>query len=306
MSLAIHDPAAREILTTEEGERLVQLEAVVESGIRTFREVGAALLEIRDGGLFRSTHETFDQYCRDRWGLSSRHANRSIQAAEIAGSLGPIGPAPTHETQVRPLAGLPAAERADAWREASERSGGAPTERQVRAAVERRKPKPQAPAGQCLVDGELVQDTPEVAALRASGAIEPDATPEVLGAPVPEPEPEPAQLHPILGALTPEQWLETLPLWGRLQGLQKRTFKEDALAWLALQDAKAAFGEAFSVATAKVRAIGPWAWKIRAALRAPGPKSWALCETSDGGCGGAGQTLVGKCPGCYGAGYRVK
>jgi hypothetical protein len=69
-------------------------------------EVGAALLEIRDSRLYRDDYANFDEYCRDRWGWSHRHADRHIQAARVAGLLGPIGPKPQTEAVARELAPL--------------------------------------------------------------------------------------------------------------------------------------------------------------------------------------------------------
>ena len=43
--------------------RLAELELVIERGLKTFVEVGAALLGIRDGRLYRETHATFEDYC---------------------------------------------------------------------------------------------------------------------------------------------------------------------------------------------------------------------------------------------------
>lgn len=87
-------------------QRLVELEGVIERGRETFIEVGNALLEIRDGLLYRDTHATFEAYCRERWGFSRRQANRLIEASEVAEVLGPIGPNPTNEAQARELAPL--------------------------------------------------------------------------------------------------------------------------------------------------------------------------------------------------------
>ena len=56
--------------------RLAELETVIESGIRTFVDVGRALLEIRDSRLYRESYPTFDEYCRERWGfgrIRARH-----------------------------------------------------------------------------------------------------------------------------------------------------------------------------------------------------------------------------------------
>ena len=51
----------------EEGDRL-QLERRVE---RAFYEAGMALKELRDRRLYRSTHKTFEEYCRARFGYGS-------------------------------------------------------------------------------------------------------------------------------------------------------------------------------------------------------------------------------------------
>lgn len=43
---------------------------------------------IRDSGrpsqrLYRASHATFEDYCRERWNLSDRHANRIIDSARV-------------------------------------------------------------------------------------------------------------------------------------------------------------------------------------------------------------------------------
>lgn len=83
--------------------RLSELETVIERGRVTFIEVGEALAEIRDNRLYRETHATFEAYCRERWGWTSRHANRQIEAAEVVATLGPIGPIPVNEWQARKI-----------------------------------------------------------------------------------------------------------------------------------------------------------------------------------------------------------
>lgn len=81
--------------------------------------MGAALLAIRDGRLYRQTHTTFEDYCRERWGGSKRHANRLVEAAEVVHQLGPVGPIPTTERQTRELARISDPEiRADVWQQA--------------------------------------------------------------------------------------------------------------------------------------------------------------------------------------------
>jgi hypothetical protein len=91
---------------SDEASQLAPCETVIERGIQTFYEVGTALLEIRDGRLYRATHGTCEEYCRERWSMNRRYANRLIEASRFIEQLGPIGPKPTSESQVRPLAGL--------------------------------------------------------------------------------------------------------------------------------------------------------------------------------------------------------
>src|SRR5216683_4671138 len=48
-------------------------------------------------------HDTFENYCRERWGWSRRHVNYQIEAAGIVDSWGTVVPKPTSERQLRPL-----------------------------------------------------------------------------------------------------------------------------------------------------------------------------------------------------------
>src|SRR5262245_50156082 len=106
-------------LGKSETSLLIECEAVIERGLATFVEVGQALLRIRDERLYRATHKTFEEYCRERWGWSRRHVNRQIEAAGVVQNLGPIGPIPAHESQARVLAPLPPAEQREVWGKAT-------------------------------------------------------------------------------------------------------------------------------------------------------------------------------------------
>lgn len=93
---------------------LKQLEAVIESGMQTFIEVGNALLEIRKNRLYRDSFATFEDYCRERWGWRRDYADKQIRAAAVmrnldvsAPSLHTIVCAPQNEAQARELAQLP-------------------------------------------------------------------------------------------------------------------------------------------------------------------------------------------------------
>ena len=90
--------------------RLAECEKVIERGLATFVQVGEALLEIRDGVLYRETHSTFEDYCRERWGMDRTYAHRHIEAAKITELL-PIGNNPATESVARELAPLKNDER---------------------------------------------------------------------------------------------------------------------------------------------------------------------------------------------------
>jgi len=49
------------------GKRLLDLEAKIEGNLEGFLAAGAALLEIRDKGLYRYAHQSFAGYLRQRW-----------------------------------------------------------------------------------------------------------------------------------------------------------------------------------------------------------------------------------------------
>jgi hypothetical protein len=60
-------------LTPEEQRDRLHLERRVE---RAFFEAGKALMELRDRRLYRSTHSTFEEYCKERFGFERRHPYR--------------------------------------------------------------------------------------------------------------------------------------------------------------------------------------------------------------------------------------
>ena len=130
-------------LTQDEARRLADCEAVIERGIKTFVDVGNALAEVRDDRLYRGTHGTFEDYCRDTWGFVQQHATRLIRAAEVIRNIQsePIGSLfPTTESQARPLTRLEPAEQVAAWQEAVETApNGKVTAAHVAEVVERRQ-----------------------------------------------------------------------------------------------------------------------------------------------------------------------
>jgi hypothetical protein len=111
---------SRLTLSQEECARLNDCETVIENGLQTFVEVGNALFEIRDSKLYRQTHSTFEAYCRERWQMSRQRAHQLIDAAGVSKNLSTIvDKQPTHESQIRPLAGLEPEQQKEAWQMAT-------------------------------------------------------------------------------------------------------------------------------------------------------------------------------------------
>ncbi|MDF5732605.1 MAG: hypothetical protein PUP92_32575, partial [Rhizonema sp. PD38] len=127
-------------LTFEEQRERQYLERVVE---KSFYEAGKALRELRDRKLYRSTHKTFFEYCKDRFGYSSRRLpDLLIEAAAIVNNLSekcdPLDLIlPTNERQVRPLTKLEPDQQWEAWQLSVEKAGGkVPTARIVSDVVQ--------------------------------------------------------------------------------------------------------------------------------------------------------------------------
>jgi hypothetical protein len=107
---------------------------------RAFVEAGKALMELRDRRLYRSTHKTFEEYCKDRFGFTHRHVNYLISGAvvvenlmgtngsqiEVQGEMGTNGSQilPTSERQVRPMVQLKPEQQCVVWQQAVEQAGG--------------------------------------------------------------------------------------------------------------------------------------------------------------------------------------
>jgi hypothetical protein len=93
------------LLTGVERSKLADLESVVDRGLKTFVEVGHALMEIRDSRLYRATHRTFRAYCEERFGFSDSRGRQLIAAAKTVTDVTLLGlPAPTSEGGARRLA----------------------------------------------------------------------------------------------------------------------------------------------------------------------------------------------------------
>jgi hypothetical protein len=148
------DVAAVEVpeLTQEEQRDRLHLERKVE---RAFFEAGKALMELRDRRLYRSTHRTFEEYCKDRFGYSRDAAYLKISATEVYENIqkflptnGRQIPMPTNERQLRPLAKaeLEPNKQASVWEQAVDQAGGkVPSGRVVKDVVDRIRERTKIP-----------------------------------------------------------------------------------------------------------------------------------------------------------------
>jgi phage N-6-adenine-methyltransferase len=139
--------SALEVIGVKEQLELIRHEQVIERGMKTFVEVGSALLAIRESRLYRASHATFEDYCKERWGMALSTAYQLIGASEVVENVRNCGhdTLPANESQARPLTKLPPEEQADAWKEVVEASEGKPTARVVAEVVQRRLgPEPKA------------------------------------------------------------------------------------------------------------------------------------------------------------------
>ncbi|MEH1899358.1 MAG: hypothetical protein V7K94_29475 [Nostoc sp.] len=154
-------------LTEQEISDRLHLERKVE---RAFFEAGKALAELRDRKLYRSTHKTFEEYCRDRFGHNRRQSYLLMDAAVIFDNLEQKCDRndhilPTNEWQIRPLSKLDPDIQPEAWEQAVESANGkVPSHRIVKDAVQRIIERTQVPNTYQL--GEVCQilakDNPEL------------------------------------------------------------------------------------------------------------------------------------------------
>ncbi len=163
ITLMITENVQVEELTEDEEKERHRLESKVE---RAFYEAGSALRQLRDERLYRSTHRTFEAYCRDRFGFSRAHPYRLIDAAKVVDNLCPISMQnnlspnrrqimPTTIEQIRSLTTLEPDAQQQIWQQAVNEAGGkVPTGRLVKDIVQRLKEKPLVKASDFCTMGD--------------------------------------------------------------------------------------------------------------------------------------------------------
>jgi uncharacterized coiled-coil protein SlyX len=147
-------------LSDDEVDELQRCEAIIERGLKTFFEVGAALLRVRDLRLYRIDHPTFEAYCQERWDFSKTYANNLIAATSVRNNLTTIvvKQLPANEAQARPLAKLKDPEQQrEAWERAVATAPGRVTAAHVEAIVREMLASPAIE--QSSVQQEVVSDS---------------------------------------------------------------------------------------------------------------------------------------------------
>ena len=181
-------------LTHEEERDLLHLERKVE---RAFYEAGKALKEIRDRKLYRTQHQTFVTYVKERFSMKQSRSYQLMDAAIVVDNLLPKVPPmvevsdqliekvppmvevndnlnkvpqsvevlPTNEAQCRPLTKLEPDQQREAWAKAVEQAGGkVPSGRIVKSIVD--KIRERTPVPNPWHKGEvamiMVKDNPDL------------------------------------------------------------------------------------------------------------------------------------------------
>lgn len=68
-------------LTPLESSQLEKLEAIITKGKESFVDVGRAIMEIREGRLYRRDYSTFEGYCQGKWGWGVKRAQQLVRAS---------------------------------------------------------------------------------------------------------------------------------------------------------------------------------------------------------------------------------
>lgn len=126
-------------LSDQERKEFAQLESGISEGLQTFLKVGGNLLRVRDARYYRENYNSFEHYCREKWGISRKRAYDMIDAASAVSQncyiVADVEKGICKESHAAILSEVPAAMRPDVWKAAKESAEGKPTAQDVRNAV---------------------------------------------------------------------------------------------------------------------------------------------------------------------------
>jgi hypothetical protein len=114
-------------LAIDEQRTLARCEETIGRGLQTYIEVGSALLQIRDQRLYRMTHQTYADYCNERWGMSRQRAYQLIDSSQVGAELSTmVDKPPKNEREAREIAKSAPADRPKVIARATELAGDKP------------------------------------------------------------------------------------------------------------------------------------------------------------------------------------
>jgi len=112
-------------IINKDKDDMERLETVIRTNIGAFYDVGRALMEIRDRELYKikngGEYQTFEDYCKEVWDMSKRHAYRLMDSSDVFDNLKSDQLVTfATESQTRPLARLEPDQQREAWKKAVE------------------------------------------------------------------------------------------------------------------------------------------------------------------------------------------
>ena len=105
-------------LTTTDTTLLRECEDKIDRSLRSFVDIGDALLEIRESRLYRDEYEAFEGYCQARWNITKSRANQLISASRLVRNLesnGDESVLPSSESVARELQRVGEDRVGDVW-----------------------------------------------------------------------------------------------------------------------------------------------------------------------------------------------
>ena len=106
-------------LTSEEITTLHAQEKIIEAGLNTTQSVVQALALIREQRLYRQDYKSFNDYCRERWGMGANYAHKLISTRDVQ-EIVPVA----NERQARELKTLDDAEKVEVLEQTIDEVGG--------------------------------------------------------------------------------------------------------------------------------------------------------------------------------------
>ena len=261
-------------------------------------------------------YETWSDCVAGEFGQSRQALHLQLEAARVSREITEhINNAPTdvnlvdvasipdrHLNAVKPL---PNEKRIPALQQAKKESPNSkPTTSKVKEVVNKI-------LGRTKINGKLAEDPPDIAKARARGQIPENAVVEVE-----EPD-EPTTLEEVMDDCTErqaiaddvsdEEWLDSLPLAGKLSAQCQKVHDNDAIRWRHSSQARNHFKHQVARLLPKTIAIvGAYSALLRQFVVTNGPERWRICPTPEnGGCNGVGTNALGTCHRCHGRGYWI-